>query len=1400
MTATEGDTAEDGRGPNEMSEQEIRRERDQLLDGLVDGSFDEPDGPALWGLAGDLSYELFLRQERAEDLRLAAEAFERAFARPDDDEEVWDAWRIVYGHVLVFHYDEQPDRQLLDRAEELIAHGLAAPVLDSPYEHVRVLGRYLLSRFARLRWQQAADQDVAVRRELLGRALELHYAALVDQTPGSRQFAELHEEIGGLHHERYRIGGGVPDAESAAAHYREAIAAAPPDSDLGLLHYGLASALMAHGHLTTDRDLLEQARAEFGLALVEAGRAPAERPWWGREAAARQVYIRALLWSNWDDRSQVGAALAELEPLLAEPGAMDELPPPYLAAFGQLLYDRAAERDDTGGRDRALELAQLAFERWEPERDGPAWRVAGLVAMLQQRRYRVDEDPERLRMVDRACTAALADDGCDPDVRRMITAVHVWCRSELVELGLAVRDDSFGQQYQEVYQSYLELLGGFERGENFLNLSDQDFTNLANDVGGHDQLLQEFDRLYAQWLTMDPTGPGYGQFAGMLHRQIPMVDPHGNRVTVERRTALFEAAAEAHRDDPVLLSALHGAEGAIRLNAETAGDGSGLAEALRHLETAHGLAGENEDLRRCIEMIRSFATGHRGQLHGAADDMAEAAQVMDRVRNQQVYSPYLNRLLEGQLAGSEAVRAARRGDLAGADRCIATLAEVYRELNPEDPSRGEVWTMLENSRVARDHLARAIGAPLSRRPPGGPTTAELRRQAARLPRDRHAWVLGDAGLARTGEGSEKSDPRILDEGMALLQEALSLSVEGSDDWLRYAACLGGARCAKAGERLDRPGMEPGIGLLERAARLAGGPEHRLWASISLTLGRALRFRADPARDDRRRGRRLGLDALRGYSWAALLQSGTEHAAQAAAEATTTALEAAAWCLEDGVPEEAVQALDACRGLVLHAATTSQSVPEMLAAAGRTDLAREWRAAADASAASAATATGAGGGAEPGAGVPSELRRRVLTALTGPEHGGADQGGAAPARLLDPPTPAEIGTALRTLRADALVYLMPASDDHGGAAVLVTADGGVHSLPLPLLKEDAGPLREYGPGGPTARDLGPAPSAGSWQAGPPPLRRRLDRLCSWAWYAAVKPLLELLVPPPGRTRPPSLILIPMGALGVVPWHAAWWEPVAPGVRRYAVERAEISYAASARLLCDVAARPPVPHTGSALIVGNPTGDLRYAGEEADAVQRAFYPQGSYLGRRGAGEADGAGTPAEVLGWLRGAGDQGRSGGVLHLACHAAVAANQRHSSYLSFNGGELAAEELTEAAGRRDARLELVVLAACRSHVSGRGHNEAYSLATAFLVAGARSVIGSLWPVPDDATSVLMFMTHHYLRREQEPPGRALRRAQLWMLDPVRRLPPGMPPALAARAGEVEPDDLSAWAGFTHLGQ
>jgi hypothetical protein len=64
----------------------------------------------------------------------------------------------------------------------------------------------------------------------------------------------------------------------------------------------------------------------------------------------------------------------------------------------------------------------------------------------------------------------------------------------------------------------------------------------------------------------------------------------------------------------------------------------------------------------------------------------------------------------------------------------------------------------------------------------------------------------------------------------------------------------------------------------------------------------------------------------------------------------------------------------------------------------------------------------------------------------------------------------------------------------------------------------------------------------------------------------------------------------------------------------------------------------------------------------------------------------------------------------------------------------------------------------------------------------------------------MFMFHHYLAGS--PPADALRRAQLWMLDPDRMYPPVMPQALrqGLSASDVDLTDTACWAAFTHQGR
>ncbi|MFF3016770.1 CHAT domain-containing protein [Streptomyces sp. NPDC057939] len=1319
-----------------------RAERDEAMAELATLAASDPRAPELCGRAGELSYLAHNELGDPDDRDLAAEAFAHAFRRPAPGAR-WALWRIMYGHVMALQYDERPDAELAARAHTMLAAGLAE-LPDVPDSWgAAVLARRLLANITKVRVQEG-DTDPA----LLDEALRRGRAALDDQ--GGRE-ADLQEALGYLWQQHGLRTDRAASYARSADHYAQVLEADEPDRDMPLVRQSRAMSLTLQGYHTTDRAVLEEARDETLRALAEA---PGPPPW-ERAARLRVVFARVVIAGRWQDEEQGARAEEELTRLLRGEADFDDLHLFYLDTFGRLLYSRGRPRPDADLLDLSIALLTRAVDRWEAEGTGPVTLAAWALAAAQHARHEMDGDRQRLPAVERAALLALEDPDIAAELRDAAQLMLADAQHQLgPEHTQSVPAEQLERLFRELTRKYGDEIPP-EFGDDHILLGD------TEEAGARWE--RRFAREFGHWRTADPGSRPHAERAAMLVSLLPVLDPHKDRVGPQREAELVDAVVRYAEANPDWWATAHVALAKLRLHQGMSGDPRRLTEALEHLEGARR-AGVDSPWLDFSVMLASVTLA---QEHGITAGLSPGTAQWERMERELGLSPHLALIARAQQAAGQGITAARRGDLAGTDRAVEAVAEAVAGLDPDDVSRIECWVQLETVRLAREDLAHRLGvAPL---PPlvGRPSLTELRRQASRLPRDARAGVLGNTALARVRDALRGPDLPRVRESLSLFEEALSLAEEGSGDWIRFASEAGSlfhGLALASGNVRSGPGardLERAINLLEGAAAAMGGPEHRLWAYTAHSLAASYRARGSLARRDRERGRRLGLEAMRGFVRSTLLQSGTQDVAEAARLADQLSEDLVGWCLADRAPEDAVRALDACRGLILHTATTGRSVPELLTAAGHGTLAAEWRAA----------------GGDPD-NVSSDLRRRAVEALTGDGT-----------RLLDPPDPAEIGAALRAQGKDALVYLVPGTASCPGTALLVTVTGQVHTVPLPRLRADAPPLRDHRPaGGDVLRDMGPVPGlTTSLPAPAPPLRDQLDRLCSWAWRAAVQPLLEMLQVPARPGRVPRLVLVPMGVLGVVPWHATFAE-TGRG-RSYAIERAEFSYAASARLLCEVAARPPAPHTGTALVVGNPTGDLPYAGEEADVVQRLFYPHGQYLGLR-----TGDGTPGQVAAWLRERADEGA---VLHLACHGTVEEHRPRSSYLSLKGGELTAEEL---AGAVHGRLGLVVLAACRSQVSGRGHNEAYSLSTAFLVAGSRSVIGSLWPVPDDATSILMFLTHHFLRREHEPPARALRRAQLWMLDPARTAPDGLPPFLAARLAGLDPHDLTAWAGFTHLGQ
>jgi CHAT domain-containing protein len=80
-------------------------------------------------------------------------------------------------------------------------------------------------------------------------------------------------------------------------------------------------------------------------------------------------------------------------------------------------------------------------------------------------------------------------------------------------------------------------------------------------------------------------------------------------------------------------------------------------------------------------------------------------------------------------------------------------------------------------------------------------------------------------------------------------------------------------------------------------------------------------------------------------------------------------------------------------------------------------------------------------------------------------------------------------------------------------------------------------------------------------------------------------------------------------------------------------------------------------------------------------------------------------------------------------------------------------------------LELAVLSACETGMGEAAHGEGLiGLQRAFQVAGAKSVVASLWKVDDTATRELMERFYDNLWTKRLSRAEALRQAQLWMLN------------------------------------
>jgi tetratricopeptide (TPR) repeat protein len=320
---------------------------------------------------------------------------------------------------------------------------------------------------------------------------------------------------------------------------------------------------------------------------------------------------------------------------------------------------------------------------------------------------------------------------------------------------------------------------------------------------------------------------------------------------------------------------------------------------------------------------------------------------------------------------------------------------------------------------------------------------------------------------------------------------------------------------------------------------------------------------------------------------------------------------------------------------------------------------------------------------------------------------------------------------------------------GGGAVLEYFLGE-SNLYLWAIRPGSVRFHDLGPRGPVLDAVAAVHRALSHGAAPPP--------------QAVAALSRVLLAPAGplpRGDAP-LRIAPDGALHHLPFEilAASGEPL--------VERSPVSYLPSASALAGIGREARKDGGVRLLGVGDPLLDLPREGAptpRALLVERFGLAPLPAASRELAAVGRLLGGKAEVL--TRGQATErafreaaGRGARVVHLATHTVIDERPGRGAAILLtpeagDDGLLSPEEIA----RLDDRADLTVLAACRTALGpGEDGQALTSLTGAFLAAGSRAVVATLWDVGDAATAAFMEQFYWQLG-EGLAPAAALREAK-----------------------------------------
>ncbi len=250
------------------------------------------------------------------------------------------------------------------------------------------------------------------------------------------------------------------------------------------------------------------------------------------------------------------------------------------------------------------------------------------------------------------------------------------------------------------------------------------------------------------------------------------------------------------------------------------------------------------------------------------------------------------------------------------------------------------------------------------------------------------------------------------------------------------------------------------------------------------------------------------------------------------------------------------------------------------------------------------------------------------------------------------------------------------------------------------------------------------------------------------------LYNLLVAPVGDVLEgfENVVIVPFGVLYYLPFQALVKKE--EGKWEFLIEEMKISYTTSATFT-DLL-KNERRELERLIAIGNPDGSLPGASEEVRMLRDKIYRGRSRVWTR---------EMATKENFFNHAKDYN----IIHLATHGLIQSNPLES-YLLFAGTTQEEQRMTllEVAGYTALREKtgLVFLSACETAMeSGRGSgSELISLAEAFAMAGAPTLIATLWEVDDDSTGYLVEEFYTALSRGGIDKIDALRQAQLSLIE------------------------------------